>query len=247
MIKINLNKDQLASSDYRANESFKALRTNLMFCGQETKVVALTSATPNEGKSSVSLNLAVALAEMGKRVIYIDADLRKSVVRTRYKIQKATEGFSHFLSGQKPFDEVVYSTNIDNLFMVLAGPVPPNPSELLGGKRFKLLLKNLRDVYDFVIIDTPPMGSVTDAAVVSNECDGVMLVVAANQISYKFEQKVIADLEKTGCKVLGAILNKVDMSNNKFYGKYYGKYYGHYGHYGQYGDYGQESAKAGDR
>ena len=88
------------------------------------------------------------------------------------------------------------------------------------------------------------MGSVTDAAVVANECDGVMLVIAANQNSYKFEQKVIADLEKTGCKVLGAILNKVDMSNNKFYGKYYGKYYGHYG---QYGDYGQEEAKTGDR
>ena len=223
-MKIELDEKQLATADYKANESFKALRTNIMFCGDDVKVISLTSATPNEGKSSVSLNLAVSLAELGKKVICIDADLRKSVIRQKHKIKGATEGFSHFLSGIKKFEDVVYSTNIPNLYMVLAGPVPPNPAELLASKYFKVLIDNLREVYDYVIIDTPPMGSVTDAAIVAKEVDGTILVIAANDVSYKFEQRVIEDLKKSDCRILGAVLNKVDMSTNKYYGKYYGEY-----------------------
>ncbi len=244
-MKIELDKKQLAISDYKANESFKALRTNIMFCGDDVKVISLTSATPNEGKSAVSLNLAASLAELGKKVIYIDADLRKSVVRQKHRIKGVTDGFSHFLSGIKKFEEVVCSTNVPNLYMVLAGPVPPNPAELLASKYFKVLLDNLRQVYDYVIIDTPPMGSVTDAAIVAKEVDGTILVVAANAVSYKFEQKVLEDLKKSDCRVLGAVLNKVDMAVNKYYGKYYGRYYGkyygkYYGNYGAYGEYGHE-------
>lgn len=229
MNKIELDIEKLSTGDYRANESFKALRTNVLFCGDDTKIIAFTSATPNEGKSSVSLNLAVSMAELGKRVLYIDADLRKSVIRQKHNIEKVTVGFSHFLSGIKKFDEVVCATNIPNLSMVLAGPVPPNPSELLAGKYFKALLGHLRDIYDYVLIDTPPMGSVTDASIIARECDGIILVIASNTISYKFEQKVLSDLKKSECRILGAILNKVDMNDSGFYGKYYGKYYGHYG------------------
>ena len=229
MNKIQLDMDKLATGDYRATESFKALRTNILFCGDDTKIIAFTSATPNEGKSSVSLNLAISMAELGKRVLYIDADLRKSVIKQKHNIDNVKDGFSHFLSGIKKFDEVVCATNVPNLSMVLAGPVPPNPSELLAGKYFRALLGNLRDIYDYVFIDTPPMGSVTDASIVARECDGIILVIASNMISYKFEQKVLSDLKKSECRILGAILNKVDMNESGYYGKYYGKYYGHYG------------------
>ena len=231
---IELDKKQLADVDYRSREAFKTLRTNILFCGDDVKVISMTSATPNEGKSTVTLNLAIALAEMGKKVIYIDADLRKSVVKQKHRIKGVKVGFSHFLSGMKKFDEVVCSTNIPNLHMVLAGPIPPNPSELLGSKYMSVLLKNLREVYDFVIVDAPPVGSVTDATVIAKEADGVILVISQGEISYKFEQKVLSDLKISGCRILGAVLNKVDLSENGYYGNYYGKYYGKsYGKYGQ--------------
>ncbi len=241
-MKIDLDYKLLAREDYRANEAFKALRTNILFCGDEVKVIAFTSATPNEGKSSVSLNLATSLADMGKKVIYIDADLRKSVVKQKHRIKGAKLGLSHLLSGMNKFDEVVSSTNVENLKVILAGPVPPNPSELLGSKYMKTLIKNLRETYDYIIVDTPPIGSVTDAAVIANEVDGMILVISSGQISYKFEQKVLADLQVSGCRILGAVLNKLDMSENKYYGKYYGRYYGkYYGkYYGNYGNYGME-------
>ena len=134
--------------DYYMSESFKSLRTNILFCGSENKVIAFTSCTPNEGKSSVSLKMAISMAEAGKNVLFIDADLRKSVLAGRYKLDKPLKGLSHFLSGQEKFDEVVCVTEIENLHMVFAGPVPPNPAELLGNRKFALLLGELRKVYD---------------------------------------------------------------------------------------------------
>lgn len=234
----SINIDRLKKLDYRSNESYKSLRTNIQLCGSDIKVILVTSATPNEGKSSVSFNLAVSLAEAGKRVIFIDADLRKSVLVGRYKINKSVKGLTHFLSGINKFEEVVYSTNVENLFSVFSGPVPPNPAELLGNKTFKLLVKTLRETYDYVIIDTPPLGSVIDSAIVAQECDGAVLVVAANTVSYKFIQNTLEQLKKTDCQILGAVLNKVDMSENGYYGKYYGNYYGRY-----YGNYGNKEAK----
>ena len=222
---IELDERLLAKDDYKANESFKMLRTNILFCGDDTKVIGITSATPSEGKSAVSLNIAVSLAEMGKKVIYIDADLRKSVIRQRHRIKGIKYGFSHFLSGIKKFGDVAYTTNIENLHMILSGPVPPNPSELLGSKYMKVLIANLKEAYDYVIIDTPPVGSVTDATIVAREADGMILVMKSGEISYKFGQKVISELKVSGCRILGVVLNRINMSENK----YYGKYYGHYG------------------
>lgn len=233
----SINIERLRKLDYRSNEAYKNLRTNIQLCGSDIKVIMVTSATPNEGKSSVSFNLAVSLAEAGKKVIFIDADLRKSVLVGRYKINKSVKGLTHFLSGQANFDEVMYATNVENLFTVFSGPVPPNPAELLGNKTFKLLVKTLRETYDYVIIDTPPLGNVIDSAIVAQECDGAAFVIAANGVSHKFIQKSIDQLEKTNCKILGAVLNKVDMSENGYYGKYYGNYYGKY--YGNYS--GKES------
>lgn len=222
--------------DFRSNEAYKALRTNIQLCGSDVKVVAVTSCTPNEGKTSVTFNFARSMAELGKKVLYIDADLRKSVVVGRYKVEGEILGLTHFLAGQEPFNNVVYSTNVNKLHMVFAGPVPPNPAELLSNKYFKKLISSLRDVYDYVIIDTPPIGSVIDSAIIAQECDGVAFVCEARHNSYKFAQKAIEQLKKTDCRILGVILNKVPVKTRGYYSKYYSKYYGNY--YGKsYGGY----------
>lgn len=211
--------------DRRGSEAYKTLRTNLQFCGSDVKNIAITSCTPEEGKSTTSLNLAKALADSGKRVLFIDADLRKSVLVSRCRVNRSVRGLSHYLSGQAAFGDVVCTTNINNLHIIFAGKVPPNPAELLGSKSFSMVMKKLKDVYDYVIVDTPPLGSVIDAAVIANECDGSILVLSANQISRHMAKKVVDQLKMADCPVLGVILNKVDLKDST-YGKYYGKYYG---------------------
>lgn len=227
---------KLDDLDFRSNEAYKTLRTNIQFCGSEIKVIAVTSCTPNEGKTSVTFNLARSMAELGKKVLYMDADLRKSVVVGRYKVEGKILGLTHFLSGQEQFHNVVYSTNINRLHMVFAGPVPPNPAELLSNKYLKKLIPTLKEIYDYIIIDTPPLGSVIDSAIIAQECDGIAFVCEARHNSYKFAQKVIEQLKKTDCTILGVILNKVPVKSKGYYSKYYSKYYGNY--YGKYtGDY----------
>ena len=218
--------------EYQTEEAYKALRTNLQFCGGDKKVIALTSCTPNEGKSTVSLQLALSLAESGKKTILIDADMRKSVLvgETRPS-QQGLKGLAHYLSGQSALQDVIYITDILDLHILYAGPFPPNPAELLNGKRFRGMLQALRKVYDYIIIDTPPIGNVIDGAIVAGNCDGVILVIESGAISYRFAQNVMEQLERSNCPVLGAVLNKVDLQKGG-YGKYYGKYYGNYGENG---------------
>lgn len=224
MRQINLERTQML--DFRSNEAYKLLRTNIQFCGSDVKTICLTSCLPNEGKSNVSFNLAVSFAESGKKVVFIDADLRRSVIVGRYKPDQAVIGLTHYLSGQNLLEEILYYTNIENLDIVFTGPVPPNPAELLGSDSFLKLLKKLRTDYDYIIIDTPPLGSVIDSAIVAENCDGVVFVIEANVISYKFAQRVKKQLEKGNCKILGAVLNKVPISNSRY--KYYGKKYKKY-------------------
>lgn len=211
--------------DHYASEAYKTLRTNIEFSGSDNKVIVLTSSTPNEGKSTVALGLAVSLCDNGKRVLFVDADLRKSVLIGRHRVTKEVKGLSHYLSGQAEMNDVVCRTQEPGLFVIFAGVVPPNPSELLGQKQFEQLIDRAREMYDYVIIDAPPLGSVIDAAVISRVCDASVFVVAANTVSYKYVRSVKEQLEKTGCPIIGVVLNKVDLKNNR----YYGKYYGHYG------------------
>ena len=189
------------TKDYRSNEAYKTLRTNIEFSGSDKRVIVFTSCTPNEGKSTVSLSLAASLAEGEKRVLFIDADLRKSVMMGRHKITGELNGLSHFLSGQAELKDVICKTQNQGLSVILAGVVPPNPAELLGNHRFEAMLDGARKAYDYVI----------------------------TTISYKFARTVKEQLEKAGCPILGVVLNKVDMKQNKYYGKYYGSYYGSYG------------------
>lgn len=214
--------------DYSVNESYKSLRTNLLFCGEEKHVIAITSCTPNEGKSTVSLNLALSLADSGKKVLLIDADLRKSVLVGRTEVEEEVKGLSHLLSHQETIENVIYTTNIPRFHIVYAGIVPPNPAELLGGEYFKRVLSAIKKVYDYVIIDTPPLGNVIDGAVIADECDGAIIVMESGAVSYRFAQEVKEQLAKSDCPILGVILNKVDTNKQGYYGKY-----GNYGSYGK--------------
>lgn len=217
------------SKDYRTNEAYKTLRTNLEFSGSDKRTIVLTSSTPNEGKSTVSLGLALSLSESGKRVLLVDADLRKSVLMGRHKVTESVKGLSHYLSGQAQLSDVICGTQEDNMFVIFAGIIPPNPSELLGSERFAELIRRTKNDYDYVIVDAPPLGSVIDAAVIAKACDASVLVVAASTVSYKFIRTVKSQLEKTECPILGVVLNKVNMKQNRYYGKYYGNYYGESG------------------
>ena len=131
---INIETNQ--QDDYQVRESYRNLRTNIFLSGKDTKVVMFTSCGPNEGKSTVTMNLASSIADGGKRVLFIDCDLRKSVLVGRYRVKKGVKGLTHFLSGQNTLEEVIYQTNVPDMDVILAGPVPPNPSELLDILRF---------------------------------------------------------------------------------------------------------------
>ena len=212
------------TKDYRSNEAYKTLRTNIEFSGSDKKVIVFTSCTPSEGKSTVTMGLAASLAEGGKRVLFVDADLRKSVLVGRHRVTGEVKGLTHFLSGQADVKEVILRTQEPNLFVTFAGPVPPNPAELLGSRRFEAFLDGARQAYDYVIID---------AAIIARFSDASVMVISAKTISYKFARVVKDQLEKADCPILGVVLNKVDMKQNKYYGKYYGNYYGNYGENGK--------------
>jgi capsular exopolysaccharide synthesis family protein len=222
--------------DYNYNEAIKTLRTNLQFCGSNIHTIMFTSALPDEGKSDISFAAAQSLAQIGKRVLLIDADIRKSILVSRYRLEDEVFGLSQFLSGQKKLEEVMYDTNISNLHVIFAGPYSPNPSELLEEDLFSAMLESVRPYYDYIIIDTPPMANLIDGAIVARHCDGAVMVIESGAISYRLEQKVKDQLEKSGCRILGVVLNKVDIHNESYYGKY-----GRYSRYGKYGKYGKYS------
>ena len=211
---------------YEINEELKLLRTNLFFCGADKRVILVTSAFSGEGKSTVTLDLCRALGELGKSVILIDADMRKSVMKSKVIGSQPENGLSHFLSIQCQLEDVLCQTNSEKLFTVLSGAVPPNPTELLSTDAMKKLVAFCREHFDYVIIDTPPIGMVVDAAVIAPLCDGVVILIEANEVKYRLAQEVVATMKATDCPILGVVLNKVDYkTNGKNYGKYYGKKY----------------------
>ena len=210
--------------EFTSNEAYKSLRTNIQFCGKEVKTICITSSLPNEGKTVVSFRLAIAFAESGKKVLFIDADLRKSVIISRLKVNNAVNGLSLYLSGMNFLEEVIYKSNVENLDIIFTGILPPNPSEMLGGEEFKNLVKNQREEYDYIIIDTPPLGVVIDSANVADVCDGTILVIESNKISYRFVQRVLKQLITGKSGVLGAVLNKANIYGPGYNKKYHGKY-----------------------
>ena len=203
-------------------EAYKVLRTNLQFCGQDMKVIALTSCNENEGKTTVSLHLARSLAELGKKVIMIDGDMRKSVIVGRNTSASKVSGLSEALTGMKKVSECIYATQYPDLNIMLAGKYPPNPVELLNSNYFVRLIEYLREVFDYIIIDTPPLGRVIDAAVIAPNCDGIILVMGSRRIHRKQVQEVIEQINKSGKKILGVVRNNI---KRKEKGSYYLKKY----------------------
>jgi capsular exopolysaccharide synthesis family protein len=198
-----------AYDNFYTQEAYKTLRTNLLFCGRDVQIIAVTSHWENEGKTTVALNLAKSLTELGKRVLVIDADMRKSVMAGRHTKAKNPAGLSEILTGIVKLSDGLYTTQYENLHMIFSGKYPPNPVELLGGKYFPMLLEETRKVYDYVIVDTPPLGQVIDAAVLAPFCDGTLLVMESHLIRQKYAKSLINQLNKSGSKILGVVRNNI--------------------------------------
>ncbi|MBR2764927.1 MAG: CpsD/CapB family tyrosine-protein kinase, partial [Blautia sp.] len=168
---------ELAELPFQAREAINVLRGNIQLSGYNLKVVAITSSQANEGKSSLSFELARSMASLGKKVIYLDCDIRNSVVRSRYGIREKVKGLSEYLCGDTSIREVVYKTDDPWMDIIFTGAVAPNPSELISSPLFPQLISQLRDYYDYVIVDTPPVNAVVDGLLVAKQCDGTIVVV----------------------------------------------------------------------
>lgn len=212
----------------REKEIYRTLRTNIEFTGIENKVIAITSVHPNDGKSTISYNLTASFAESGKHALMIDADMRRSVFVQRYGIEGNPKGLTHVLSGQVALQDVVYSTNKKNLFIIPSGTFSSDPTKLLSNGRWEKVMAAARDSFDYIIIDTPPLGSVIDAAVIAKECDASILVLASDSCPRAEVRGVIEQLTTANPNFLGVILNKVDMKGSSYYARKYGSYYGKY-------------------
>ncbi len=212
------------SKDYFVQEAFNVLRTNVLFSGQDVKVIALTSYGPNEGKTVLTLHLGRSLAELGKKVLVIDADMRKSVMAARNTDAANKQGLSEVLTAQADLEECILQTSVDNLEILFAGKYPPNPVELLNGRYFEQLLQVTRADYDYILVDTPPLGMVIDAAVIASNCDSAIIVIGSDDIRYTQAQEVVSQIRKSGCRVLGAVLNNAKSKKSGYYRKKKGNY-----------------------
>ena len=217
--------------DYACREAINTLCTNLTFAGSETRAIMLTSCQAHEGKSFLSMNIHRTLAQLGHKVILVDADLRRSQIAARYgmKIQEGEgQGLSHFLANLCPLSSVVYETDVRGAYMIPVGKEVPNSLALLSTARFGQMIRQLKTQFDYVLVDAPPVGVIIDAAEIAKFCDGTVLAVKYNNVSRRELQEVKRQIVRTGCPILGAVLNDVDfdnLSNKKYYNKHY---YSHY-------------------
>ncbi len=214
-------------------EYYNSIRTNIQFSGRDLKVITLTSAQPGEGKSTTSVNLAISFARAGFRTLLIDADTRNSVMSGTFKSNERYQGLTSFLSGNAELSDVICDTSIDNLMIIPAGQVPPNPTSLIQNDNFKAMIETVRGLYDYVVVDTPPLGLVVDAAILAHHSDASLLVTKAGADKRRTITKLKEQLDQSGSVFLGVILNKYDIHLDK-----YGSY-GSYGGYGSYGSYGK--------
>lgn len=221
MKRITLKKQELS---YTRTEELNTLRTSILFSGVNKKIIAVTSCLSGEGKSTITYQLARSLTELGKRVLLVDADMRKSVMVNMLETGTVDKGLSHYLSGQCSLSEAVYATDSSRFHIMFAGPIPPNPTELLSGELFKETLDSFRDIYDYILIDCAPVGMVIDAAIIAKCSDAAILVVESGEIKRKLALEAKEKLEAAECPILGAVLNKVERRSGGYYRKYYKKY-----------------------
>jgi len=211
-------------------DAYRVLRTNLIFTSAETtgRVILVTSASPSEGKTTTLANLAAALAQNGAKVLAVDADLRRPTLNQHFGLQK-TPGLSDLIVGKSAASQAIQSTRIDGLQLLACGYQPPNPAELLGSPMMKQILDAIRAHYDWVLIDTPPLLAMADAPVLCSLVEGVVLVLAAEAATKPAVMRAIEQVHSVGGKMLGVVLNKVNLERNSYYySQYYGEYYRNY-------------------
>ncbi|MEK4251416.1 CpsD/CapB family tyrosine-protein kinase [Paenibacillus sp. FSL W7-1287] len=207
------------------SEAYRTLRTNISFSAvdEDLRVIMVTSAGPGEGKSTTVANLAATYAQSDKRTVLIELDLRKPTVHKTFKLSNRL-GISHVLTKQASLDEVIQDTNIPNLSAITAGLIPPNPSELVGSKALGSILEQLKEQFDQIIIDTPPVLALTDAQLISTHCDGVVLVAEAGKVKRSALLDAKERLQIVKAKIVGVVLNN---AKRKIKDDYYYYYYGH--------------------
>lgn len=220
----------------RVEEYYNALRTNIQLSGENIKVIAVSSTFPGEGKTTTSTNLALTFANAGYKTLLIDADIRNSkMLGGVFRSSEKITGLTEYLSGNTDLSQGLCETDEENLFVITSGQASPNPTALVQSEKFEVMMDVLRRHYDYIIVDTPPIGMVIDATLISKFCDASMLVVASNVVKRKMVQKSKTQLEQSSTPFLGVILNKYNVEADK---------YGFYGLYGNYGDRLREEKKS---
>lgn len=204
------------------SEQYRTIRTNVQFASVDDALnsILVTSSGPGEGKSMTTANIAVTYAQQGLRTLLIDADMRKPTVHYTFRLDNL-KGLSNVLVGESLLEEAINTTTIQNLDVMSSGPIPPNPSELLGSRKMREMLQRAKQHYDLVIFDTPPVLAVTDAQILADLVDGSMLVVRSRKTEYEAAEKAVEALKPARAKLLGTILNDREKKSSNYY-YYYG-------------------------
>ena len=204
------------------SEQYRTIRTNIQFSSvdEELRSILFTSSGPGEGKSMTTANIAVTYAQQGKKVLLIDADLRKPTVHYTFRLDNL-KGLSNVLVGDVLLEEAIHTTSIDHLDVISSGPIPPNPSELLGSRKMRAILERAKQQYDLVIFDTPPVLAVTDAQIMADFVDGAMLVVRSKVTELDAATKAVEALKPAKARLLGTVLNDREKKGSNYY-YYYG-------------------------
>ncbi|MCI2253116.1 CpsD/CapB family tyrosine-protein kinase [Domibacillus sp. PGB-M46] len=204
------------------SEQYRTIRTNILFSSvdETLRTMLVTSTSPGEGKSTTVANLAVVFANQGKKVLIIDADMRKPTMHYTFGLQN-TVGLTNVLTNQATLQEACVQTNVENLSALPSGPIPPNPAELLGSFAMKEFLAKAQENFDYIFFDTPPVLAVTDAQVLANQCDGTVLVINSGKTEVEGAQKAKDLLQSAKAKLLGVVLNNRNMKESAYY-YYYG-------------------------
>jgi capsular exopolysaccharide synthesis family protein len=200
-----------------AAESLRTIRTNLMFMSSDSRLrsLVITSGSPREGKTTIATNLAISVAQSGKRVLLVDTDMRRPRLHQALGVE-ARPGLTNILVGESTLTEVVQPTLVPGLSLLVCGPVPPNPSELLHRERFQQLTREVAAAYDFVIYDSPPLGPVTDAAILGTQVDGVLVVVKALHTTTDSVRSIIRQLGDVQANMIGVVINGFDPRHSRY-------------------------------
>ena len=207
------------------SEQYRSIRTNIEYSNvdQNTKTILVTSSDKNEGKTTTVSNLAVSFANLNKKVLIVDCDLRNPSIHKMFRLNNIY-GLTDILAKDRAVDKCIQETELENLYVLTAGAIPPNPAEILSSEKMKNLIEDLKNIYDYIFIDTPPIGLVTDAGVLSSFTDGVVLVVKSESVEKKYLEETKKKLDAVDARILGAILNSYKSEQKDYnYYSYYGK------------------------